>query len=96
MYTKIYPLGERLGLGSYDTFYDTEKYNNIEEAIKNNDCVIANFVSDENSIIYFEVMDSKYPDKAKYHCLNIQHFPFGVDISDDESCVELVNSFLNE
>lgn len=82
-YTKISPLGQRKGIGTYDTFYDLSLYKSIQEAIDKNDVIIVDFVKDSDNIIYFEIYKSSDTENKQYHCLNFQHFPCGVDTLDD-------------
>jgi hypothetical protein len=82
-YTKISPLGWREGPGTFDSIYDNQKYKTIEEAIAANDIVVIHFVLDENDLINFEVFHSAHPEDKEYQCLQIQHFPAGIDIFDD-------------
>lgn len=79
----ISPLGERIGIGTYDTFFNADKFESVEEAIANNDAVCVNFVKDEEGIIYFEYFNIKDPDTKKYLRLDFQFFPLGVDTRDD-------------
>jgi len=81
-YSKIAPLGERDGLGTFDTFYDNEAYKSFNEAGK--DVVIVDFV-EKDEVIYFRFT---HKDKIEYHRLQIQHFPAGIDAFDDHAaCV---------
>ena len=83
-YTKIYPLGPKTGLSSYETFFDPSKYPTIEHAKRNNDVAIVDFVKDEDGVIYFEAYLSNNPEKKLHHKLLVQVFPFGVDFNDDK------------
>lgn len=94
-YTKMYPLGKRSGLGSFETFYDIKKYIDYETAIKANDCVVIDFVSDENGIIYFSAFHTLNPSEIIYRKLNFQHFPCGLDILDDNIACEIADELLN-
>lgn len=93
-YKKISPLGKREGVGTWDTFFDTEKYSSPDDAAKHNDYVAADFVKDEKGTILFEIYHSKKPEDKKYHRLNFQHFPFGVDILDDSLGAEIAVNLL--
>lgn len=87
---KIYPLGKRSGIGSFDTFWDIEKYKTLQEAISKNDVIIVDFVKDDDDIIYFEFYWSYNPEEKIYQILTIQHFPLGVDIRDDRlACIQI-------
>lgn len=91
-YTKISPLGHRLGPGTFDAFFDTEKYVDLNEAEKANDVVIVDFVVGDDDLVYFQFHNSKNPAEKKYHRLNYQHFPCGVDALDDNAAVEIAVS----
>lgn len=93
-YTKISPLGKRDGVGTFDTFYATEKCENIEAAIAANDVVIIDFVSKEN-ITYFAAYHTKEPGTIIYTRLDIQHFPFGIDILDDGRACDMAAKLLD-
>ena len=95
-YKKVSPLGPREGQGTYETFYSNEKYSTLQEAIKANDIAIVDFVRDENNTTYFEIYHSKHPDHKKYHRLNYQHFPAGVDMLDDSLAVDIVDNLFKE
>lgn len=82
-YTKIAPFGPRNGPGTFDNVFNTEKYPSIKEAVADNEYVNIDFVVDENGIIHFEIFYSKNPKIKTYIRLQIQHFPFGVDVVDD-------------
>lgn len=91
-YTKIAPLGKRCSRGTFDDFFDTEKYTCIPAAWVVNDYVECDFVKDEFGIIYIECKHAQNPDVKKYHKLNYQHFPAGIDISDDTEVEQLAQS----
>lgn len=89
MYTVIAPLGERVGRGTFDTIYDNHKYKSVAKAIHNNDYVVVDFVQDGQGTIYFEAWYVKTPEAKAYQRLEIQHFPFGIDMIDDQRGFEL-------
>lgn len=84
-YKKIFPLGKRPSKGGFDDFYSTEKYKSLEDAYHADDFVKVDFVTDENDIVYFEFYNVKNPDEKKHHRLEIQRFPFGIDVFDDQA-----------
>lgn len=92
MYTKIFPLGKRPSKGSFDDFYDTKKFDSLKKSYDANDFVMVDFVKDEKGVIYFEFHHVKNPDEKKYHQLNYQHFPAGVDVMDDTIACEIAVS----
>lgn len=90
IFTKIYPLGPKPGFGTYETFYDSSKYQSLKQAKEYYDVVVVDFVKDEWGVIYFEVYSTMTPDIKKYHKLIVQQFPFGVDYNDDVEVCNLV------
>jgi len=94
-YTKISPLGPRVGPGTFDFVFDTEKYK-MDQAIIANDGIIVDFVKGNDGILYFDAYDTKQPDIHEYLRLQIQHFPFGIDMMDDAAGFELGCSLLRK
>jgi len=88
-YTKISPLGKRECIGTFDCFFDTKKFTSMQETIDAHDFVVVDFVKDEDEIIHFEFYNTKTPDVKKYYRLQIQHFPFGIDMFDDQAACEI-------
>lgn len=86
-YTKISPLGPRLGPGTFDCVFDTDKYVSVDSAVDANDFVKIDFVKNEEDIIFFEFSHSKLPNEKTYKRLQIQHFPFGIDVFDDNAAM---------
>ena len=96
-YTIIAPLGIMNGIGTFDTFHNQRKYSSCEEALKANDVIVIDFVKDENDIIYFQIYHTKSSHAKTYLQLEVQHFPFGVDIIDDNRvCQTVFELFKNE
>lgn len=93
---KISPLGKRNGAGTFDEFWDTDKYDSVEQASKKNDTVIIDFVKDESDIIYLEFYHTKNPDVKTHYKLMYQFFPLGVDTRDDDNACEIANKILKE
>lgn len=92
----IAPLGPRTGLGTFDTFWDPDKYKTVEDAITAQECVVVNFVEGEGQVIYFELYHIKYPNERRHHKLIIQWFrpELGVDQRDDWAAEEIANGIL--
>jgi hypothetical protein len=93
-FTKISPLGKRKGFGTFDCFFDTTKYKSLEAATAMNDYVVVDFVEDERGLKYFCLFHSKKPEECIYQTLQIQHFPFGIDIMDDQTACRLADELL--
>lgn len=92
-YTVISPLGKRAGLGTFETFWDSEKYPDVETAIKANNCCIVDFVEKEGTV-YFQFHNIAHPDHKEYYRLNQQHFPFGIDVLDDNMACGIMERFI--
>lgn len=83
-YERIYLFGKQNSRGTFDDFYDTEKYTSMKEAYKANDYVECDFVKDENGILSIEARNVKRPEFRVYMKLKYQNCPFGIDALDDE------------
>ena len=92
---KCSPLGKREGAGTFDQIWDLDKYKSLEEAVKANDSVIIDFVKDDEGFKHFELYHTKKPEDKTHYRLQIQHFPFGIDIMDDRNAIKLANHILN-
>lgn len=90
----ISPLGPRTGPGTFDTFFDTVKYKTMEAALAAHDYVVVNFVANGFGTKSFEAYHSKEPHKKAYVELEIQHFPFGIDMRDDQAACNLAVELL--
>lgn len=95
IYTKISLFGPKKSKGTFDDFFSTEKYKSLEEAYAANDYVTCDFVKDEAGIIHIECKHVRVPDQKKYHELNYQHCPAGLDALDDSLACEMAGSMLN-
>lgn len=93
-YERIYLFGKKESRGTFDDFFSTEKYQNLQEAYEANDYVECDFVIDVNGTIYIEARNVKNPDTRLYHQLNYQDCPAGLDISDDEGGCLIANKLL--
>lgn len=91
-YTKISPLGPRVGPGSFDCFFDSTRYATMQEALSAGDYVVVDFVEDDQQIIYFEFHHSITPEERHHLRLQIQHFPFGIDMFDDQAAGEMATA----
>jgi len=95
-YTKIAPMGNVTGHGTFDTFWNTDNYKTLEEATEKKDYVVVDFVEDDKKIIYFEMYHIKNPETKLYHRLMIQHFVpgLGVDAWDDYEMAKLAQKLI--
>lgn len=82
-FRKIAPLGPRTGPGTFDTVFRKETHPTMEEALADNEVGIVDFVENEEGIRYFEAYYSKTPEIKYHRMLEIQDFPFGIDMIDD-------------
>lgn len=93
-YTIISPLPNRKGKGTFDVIFSKKKYSTLEEAEIADDYVVINLVEDENRVRYFEAYATKDPQHKRYRMLEIQDFPFGIDMFDDMNAMDLAQQFL--
>lgn len=93
-YKKIDLFGRHTSRGTFDDFFKTEKYKTMQEAYEANDYVECDYVIDQNNIIYIEARHVKNPDVRKYHRLNWQYCPAGIDILDDQLACEMADTLL--
>ncbi len=93
-YQKIDPFGKKQSRGTFDDFFSTEKYQSIQDAYLVNDYAECDYVRGEDGLIYIEAKNMKHPEVKKYHKLNYQHFPFGIDALDDRLASEMACSML--
>lgn len=93
-YTKISPLGPRVGPGTYDGLWDTEKYGSMEEAISANDIVVVDFAEDETGVKYFMLTYSNMPGRVILYRFRWQNIPGGVDDRDDEVVIGIARAML--
>lgn len=91
-YEKINLFGPKGSRGSFDDFFDTKKYETIQEAYAANDYVECDFVKDEEGVLYIQAANVKNPAVQKLHRLNYQRCPFGLDVSDDHEGVNMAVS----
>lgn len=84
-YTRISPLGPRTGPGSFDCYFDMRKYASMQQAMSANDFVVVDFVKDEHKVVYFEFHHVQTPEERHQLRLQVQHFPFGIDMFDDQA-----------
>lgn len=70
--------------GTFDDFYNNEKYSSLQDAYNANDYVECNYVRDENRILHIEAYHSQTPEIKKYHRLLWQTPVAGIDALDDE------------
>ena len=95
-YTKISPLGPRIGIGTFDTINVKEKYPDMNDAIAAKECVVVDFVKDEEGVIYFCAYHAKHVEDKLYRKLSIQYFPVGIDLFDDEAAMEMAIKLLEK
>jgi hypothetical protein len=91
-YKRIVLFGRAKSRGTFDDFFSTEKYKNLQEAYDAGDYVECDFVKDENGVLHIEARNVKNPDEKKYHQLIYQNCPFGLDVLDDNMGIQLATS----
>lgn len=98
-YTIISPLGDRVGFGTFETFWPVDKYADVQDAYNNKDCVVVNFVQDSGGKIWFHFQDLSEPGHQVYYSLLVQNFSshFGIDTRDDNAaCNIYIDKFKNK
>ena len=95
-YTKIDLFGNQKSKGTFDDFFDTEKYMTMQEAYAANDYVECDFVKDDDGILYIEARHVQFPEIRKYHELNWQRPVAGLDVLDDSLGCELACSMFTK
>lgn len=91
-YEKIELFRNQRSRGTFDDFFDTEKYKDLQQAYHANDYVECNFVKDKDGVLYIEAKNVKAPQIKKYHRLNYQRPVAGLDVSDDNAVIKLAIS----
>ena len=97
-YEKIYLFRKQKSRGTFDDFFDTTKFETLQQAYDANDYVECDFVKDENGTLFIEARNVKQPDVRKVHRLIYQRpvagrvVVNGLDISDDNAGCELADS----
>lgn len=91
-YEKIDLFGKQKSRGTFDDFYNIEKFDSLQQAYDAKDYVECNFVKDEDGILYIEAKNISKPDVKKYHRLNYQNPVAGLDSLDDNCGCELAVS----
>lgn len=93
-YEKIYLFGKQKSRGTFDDFFNTEKYKSLQHAYDANDYVECNFVKDNEGIIYIEARNVSAPNVKKYHRLYYQNPIAGIDVSDDAAACEIASNLI--
>jgi len=86
--------GPNKSRGTFDDFFDTDKYESIEAAWAAKDYVQGNFVMDSDGVLHIEAMNVARPDVKKHHKLEIQHPFAGLDVLDDNHGTTMANTLL--
>jgi hypothetical protein len=94
IYEKISLFGKGKSRGTFDDFFSTQKYANLQEAYDHNDYVEGDFVKDEKGTLYIELKNVQSPDNKQYHELNIQHPVAGLDVLDDQLACEMAQKLV--
>lgn len=92
-FTIIAPLGDRIGYGTFETFWNIELYRDVDEAYAKSDCVVVNFVQDKGGKMWFHFNDLAEPEHQVYYSLLVQEFnpDLGIDTRDDNAAVNIYN-----
>lgn len=89
--TVVNLFGNRNSEGTFDDFFDPEKYSSYEKAKENHDFVICDFVKDDEGILYISAHHVAYPENKFLHKLMYQNCPAGLDVSDDAAGANLAS-----
>lgn len=95
MYKKVDLFGKRNGRGTFDTFYDNEKYKTLEEADNADDVVVIDFVRDESGRLSFEAYKTTDPENKLHQMLQIQRPVAGIDVMDDRAACLMAEKLLS-
>ena len=77
--------------GSYDDFYNSEKYNTLQDAYEANDYAEANYMRDDMGTLFIEVT---YKDKKEVHRCGWQNPVCGPDVMDDNAVIKIVDKLM--
>ena len=91
---KTIKLWEVESVGTYDDFYDTDKYTSYEEAKNKNDFIISDFVEDDDKIKYIKIYKSNDIKTEMIYKLNYQNIIAGIDIEDDNNVYKIALKML--
>lgn len=93
---KYHPLGELRSKGSFEDFFDTARYDNVEQAWKANDFVVCDFMKDDKDVKYIAVYHSTEPQSKIIHELYYQNFipKLGIDALDDHEVSEIAERIM--
>ena len=86
---KIYLFGKKKSVGSFDDFFNTKKYKTYQQAKKNNDYVIVDFMIDKTDTIFVRLCHSQCKLAVKWYRLEYQNCPCGLDVLDDNNICQL-------
>lgn len=92
-YTIIDLFGKHGSRGTFDDIF-SNKYESKEDAYAANDYVQADFVRDENGILYIQAFNVKDPEIKKLHKLNYQRPVAGLDVMDDSMGADMAATLL--
>ena len=95
-YETFYLFGKKQSRGAFDDFFDIKKYENLKQAYDAADYVHCDFVKNESGEIFIQAYNVSKPDEKKYHRLNYQHCPAGLDGLDDSLACEMAATLFSE
>lgn len=80
--------------GTYDDFFDIDKYKTHTEAVEADDFVKVDYVVTEDNILGVQIYHTKTPDDKTYYQLSWQHPVAGRDIIDDNIIAQMADDIL--
>jgi hypothetical protein len=95
-YRKVSLFSEQKSRGTYDDFFNPEKYKTIEEAHLASDYVQGDFVMDENDILFIQLYHMRAPENKIHHRLYIQRPVAGIDVYDDDKACKMALKLLDQ
>ncbi len=95
-YNIISPLGERPGIGTYNSVYNKNKFGSFGEAVGANEFIVIDFVQNDAMSNALRVYSSKCPDDMKLMLLADQDISKDVSERDEVAVMEIVLDLLRQ
>ncbi len=82
--------------GTYDDFFDTDKYKTHPEAVAAGDYVQCDYTKDENNMLGVKIHHSKHPGDITHYTMSWQRPVAGRDILDDNQIGNIADALLEK
>jgi len=82
--------------GTYDDFFDTDKYKTHLDSVEADDFVKVDYVTDDNNTLGVLIYHTKNPEEKRHYQLSWQHPVAGRDILDDNYIAEVADKLLEK